>query len=205
MDKENIIELLQMKFGKIIEINSDKRSRVRVSDTETGIESPWLDIITPFTGNNQGIYIDPVLNSEVIYILFSEESGFIYGQIYQSEQTLPGSENQLSLNIDDNNKIIIDKSAKTITAQLDNFTIKGNSQVILDSNTLIKIGENAASAILKGDEWQSLIGDLADSLLEHVHPDPVSGSSGVSPQMTTAIPIFKAGQSATLSTLSKVE
>jgi len=204
MINESLLDLLQVHTGKIIEINTDKRSRVRVEDSEDQLKSPWLDIIYPFTGNNSGIYLDPTLDTEVLYIMFGEQSGFVMGQIYNKDQALPmasGETNQIVLKIDANNKIIIDKSAKTITAQLDEFTIKGNNDLTLDSDTIIKIGEAAVSSILKGEDWQSLINTFLAVVVAHTH----NATVGADTSFTVPWASFQSGQPATLSTLSKVE
>ena len=208
---QSILDLLQVNYGKIIEINTDKRSQVKIKDLEDDWISPWLDIIFPFVGNDSGIFLDPAVGIEVVYFMMGEKAGFVFGSIYNKDRTLPGGENHITLKIDDKNKIVIDKSAKTITAQLDTFTIKGNDVLTLDSDTLIKIGESAASAIMKGPEYHNLINTLADVLTNHVHPVPLvtvgtgAAVAGLSTEVGVAVTAFKAGQSATLSTLSKVE
>jgi hypothetical protein len=170
MRNDEIIDKIGLKIGKITEIDSNNRTRVLLEDLETKEETPWCNFLFPYAGNAKGMFIDHAVGDKVLYTLFSDTQGFIFGQYYTKDDTVPGSENNDVLHqIDANNFLGVDKTAKAL---------KANYESVL-------LGQWPTEKAVLGDILQGILEDLIDQIL--LITQAVSGANTVGPLANKAL------------------
>lgn len=149
MEMNEIINHIGLKIGEITEIDPDNRTRVLLKDLETKEETPWCNFLFSYAGNGKGIFLDHAIGDKVLFTLFSDEQGFIFGQYYAKGDTVPGSENNDILHqIDSSNFLGVDKVSKTLKCNYDN----------------VELGQSPTEKAVLGDQLKSVIEDLIDIL-----------------------------------------
>lgn len=200
MEMNEIINHIGLKIGEITEIDPDNRTRVLLKDLETKEETPWCNFLFSYAGNGKGIFLDHAIGDKVLFTLFSDEQGFIFGQYYAKGDTVPGSENNDVLHqINSSNFLGVDKVSKTLKCNYDNIEAKGATKLLLDSDISILLGENGVDFLIKGTAFVSLFNTLVGVISSHSH------GLAADPALVTACTNFVAGVNNTLSTLAKVE
>lgn len=115
-----------LRFGIVSQINPiSVQARVKFGDDES--TSFWLPILQTKTMKDK-FYAMPDVGEQVVCLMDeNSEDGVILGSIYSTEDTpLITTEKQISLNLDNNSLINIDKETNTLTITFQNINLNGN-------------------------------------------------------------------------------
>ena len=115
-----------LRFGIVSQINPiTVQARVSFEDDES--ISFWLSILQTKTLKDK-FYIMPDIGEQVACLMDeNSEDGVILGAIYSSEDVpIVNSEKQISLNLENNSLINIDKETNTLTITFENINLNGN-------------------------------------------------------------------------------
>lgn len=115
-----------LRFGIVSQINS-LLAQARVSFGDDESTSFWLPILQTKTLKDK-FYSMPDIGEQVVCLMDeNSEDGVILGAIYSSED-VPAvtSEKQISLNLENNSLINIDKETNTLTITFQNINLNGN-------------------------------------------------------------------------------
>lgn len=115
-----------LRFGIVSQINPDlAQARVNFGDDDS--TSFWLPIVQTKTFKDKS-YVIPDIGEQVACLMDeNSEDGVILGAIY-STVDVPAvvSEKQISLNLENNSLINIDKETNTLTITFQNINLNGN-------------------------------------------------------------------------------
>jgi hypothetical protein len=136
--KDEIYNNVLPRVGKVIEINSENRALILCEDKESGIETPWLMMVVPWAGNEQGQFFDIAIGEEVVYTLQNTDSGFAWGRPgYVKGETPPGAVGKDVLHqIDKDNKLEITRSSKEFLIALTKLIIQLSGELDIDADTV---------------------------------------------------------------------
>lgn len=115
-----------LRFGIVSQINSALvQARVSFEDDES--TSFWLPILQTKTLKDK-FYIMPDIGEQVVCLMDeNSEDGVILGAVYSTEDTpVITSEKQISLNLENNSLINIDKETNSLTITFKNINLNGN-------------------------------------------------------------------------------
>ena len=115
-----------LRFGIVSQINPVlAQARVNFGDDES--TSYWLPIIQSKTMKDK-FFVMPDIGEEVACLMDeNSEDGVILGAIYSSvDLPVVTSEKQISLNLENNSLINIDKETNTLTITFENINLNGN-------------------------------------------------------------------------------
>lgn len=115
-----------LRFGIVSQINPLlAQARVFFEDDES--TSFWLPVLQTKTLKDK-FYSMPDIGEQVACLMDeNSEDGVILGAIYSSEdKALINSEKQISLNLENNSLINIDKETNTLTVSFPNINLNGN-------------------------------------------------------------------------------
>ena len=115
-----------LRFGIISQINPQTvQARVKFGDDES--TSFWLPILQTKTMKDK-FYAMPDIGEQVVCLMDeNSEDGVILGSIYSAEDTpVISTEKQISLNLDNNSLINIDKETNTLTVTFQHINLNGN-------------------------------------------------------------------------------
>ena len=115
-----------LRFGIVSQINPiSVQSRVKFGDDES--TSFWLPILQTKTMKDK-FYAMPDIGEQVVCLMDeNSEDGVVLGSIYSTEDTpLITTEKQISLNLENNSLINIDKETNTLTVTFQNINLNGN-------------------------------------------------------------------------------
>lgn len=126
-----------LRFGIVSQINPiSVQARVKFGDDES--TSFWLPILQTKTMNDK-FYAMPDIGEQVVCLMDeNSEDGVVLGSIYSTEDTpVITTEKQISLNMDNNSLINIDKETNTLTVAFQNINLNGNinhNGVLINTN-----------------------------------------------------------------------
>ena len=126
-----------LRFGIVSQINPiSVQARVKFGDDES--TSFWLPILQTKTMNDK-FYAMPDIGEQVVCLMDeNSEDGVVLGSIYSTEDTpVITTEKQISLNLDNNSLINIDKKTNTLTVAFQNINLNGNinhNGVLINTN-----------------------------------------------------------------------
>ena len=126
-----------LRFGIVSQINPiSVQARVKFSDDES--TSFWLPILQTKTMKDK-FYTMPDIGEQVVCLMDeNSEDGVVIGSIYSTEDTpVITTEKQISLNLDNNSLINIDKETNTLTVAFQNINLNGNinhNGVLINTN-----------------------------------------------------------------------
>ena len=115
-----------LRFGIVSQINLLlAQARVFFEDDES--TSFWLPVLQTKTLKDK-FYAMPDINEQVVCLMDeNSEDGVILGAIYSTEDVpVINSEKQISLNLENNSLINIDKETNTLTVSFQNINLNGN-------------------------------------------------------------------------------
>ena len=115
-----------LRFGIVSQINPQTvQARVKFGDDES--TSFWLPILQTKTMKDK-FYAMPDIGEQVVCLMDeNSEDGVVLGSIYSTEDTpLITTEKQISLNLENNSLINIDKETNTLTVTFQNINLNGN-------------------------------------------------------------------------------
>ncbi len=115
-----------LRFGIISQINPQTvQARVIFGDDES--TSFWLPILQTKTMKDK-FYAMPDIGEQVVCLMDeNSEDGVVLGSIYSTEDTpVINTEKQISLNLENNSLINIDKETNTLTVTFQNINLNGN-------------------------------------------------------------------------------
>lgn len=115
-----------LRFGIVSQINPDlAQARVNFGDDDS--TSFWLPILQTKTFKDK-FYSIPDIGEQVACLMDeNSEDGVILGSIYSTEDVpVITSEKQISLNLENNSLINIDKETNTLTITFQNINLNGN-------------------------------------------------------------------------------
>lgn len=115
-----------LRFGIVSQINPVLvQARVNFGDDDS--TSFWLPILQTKTLKDK-FYSIPDIGEQVACLMDeNSEDGVILGAIYSTEDTpIVTSEKQISLNLENNSLINIDKETNTLTVSFENINFNGN-------------------------------------------------------------------------------
>ena len=115
-----------LRFGIVSQINPiSVQARVKFGDDES--TSFWLPILQTKTMKDK-FYAMPDIGEQVVCLMDeNSEDGVIIGSIYSTEDTpVVSTEKQISLNLDNNSLINIDKETNTLTVTFQHINLNGN-------------------------------------------------------------------------------
>lgn len=115
-----------LRFGIVSQINPQVvQARVKFGDDES--TSFWLPILQTKTMKDK-FYAMPDIGEQVVCLMDeNSEDGVVLGSIYSAEDTPTiTTEKQISLNLDNNSLINIDKETNTLTITFQNINLNGN-------------------------------------------------------------------------------
>ena len=115
-----------LRFGIVSQINPQVvQARVKFGDDES--TSFWLPILQTKTMKDK-FYAMPDIGEQVVCLMDeNSEDGVVLGSIYSTEDTpLITTEKQISLNLENNSLINIDKETNTLTVTFQNINLNGN-------------------------------------------------------------------------------
>ncbi len=115
-----------LRFGIVSQINPVlAQARVNFGDDDS--TSFWLPILQTKTLKDK-FYSIPDIGEQVACLMDeNSEDGVILGSIYSTEDTpVIASEKQISLNLENNSLINIDKETNTLTVTFQNINLNGN-------------------------------------------------------------------------------
>lgn len=115
-----------LRFGIISQINPQAvQARVKFGDDES--TSFWLPILQTKTMKDK-FYAMPDIGEQVVCLMDeNSEDGVVLGSIYSTEDTpVINTEKQISLNLDNNSLINIDKETNTLTVTFQHINLNGN-------------------------------------------------------------------------------
>lgn len=115
-----------LRFGIVSQINPVlAQARVNFGDDDS--TSFWLPILQTKTMKDK-FYSIPDIGEQVACLMDeNSEDGVILGAIYSTEDTpVVTSEKQISLNLENNAQINIDKETNTLTVTFQNINLNGN-------------------------------------------------------------------------------
>lgn len=115
-----------LRFGIVSQINPVlAQARVNFGDDDS--TSFWLPILQTKTLKDKFYSIPDVGEQVACFMDENSEDGVILGAIYSSEDTpVITSEKQISLNLENNALINIDKETNTLTITFQNINLNGN-------------------------------------------------------------------------------
>ena len=143
-----------LRFGIVSQINPiSVQARVKFGDDES--TSFWLPILQTKTMKDK-FYAMPDIGEQVVCLMDeNSEDGVVLGSIYSTEDTpVFTTEKQISLNLDNNSLINIDKETNTLTVAFQNINLNGN------------INHNGVLINTNGIKSNSDISDKASSMQE---------------------------------------
>lgn len=126
-----------LRFGIVSQINPQVvQARVKFGDDES--TSFWLPILQTKTMKDK-FYAMPDIGEQVVCLMDeNSEDGVVLGSIYSAEDTpVINTEKQISLNLDNNSLINIDKETNTLTVAFQNINLNGNinhNGVLINTN-----------------------------------------------------------------------
>ena len=126
-----------LRFGIVSQINPiSVQARVKFGDDES--TSFWLPILQTKTMKDK-FYAMPDIGEQVVCLMDeNSEDGVVLGSIYSTEDTpVITTEKQISLNMDNNSLINIDKETNTLTVAFQNINLNGNinhNGVLINTN-----------------------------------------------------------------------
>lgn len=115
-----------LRFGIVTQIDSiNVQARVNFGDDE--LVSYWIPILQTKTLKDK-FYVMPDIGEQVVCLMDdNSEDGVILGSIYSSVDTpVITNEKQISLNLENNSLINIDKNTDTLTITFKNINLNGN-------------------------------------------------------------------------------
>ncbi len=115
-----------LRFGIVSQIDSILvQARVNFGDDDS--TSFWLPILQTKTMKDK-FYSIPDIGEQVVCLMDeNSEDGVILGSIYSTEDVpVVTSEKQISLNLENNAQINIDKETNTLTVAFQNINLNGN-------------------------------------------------------------------------------
>lgn len=115
-----------LRFGIVTQINPiNVQARVSFEDDDS--ISYWLPVMQTKTLKDK-FYSMPDIGEQVVCLMDeNSEDGVILGSIYSSVDTpTVTNENQISLNLENNSLINIDKNTDTLTITFKNINLNGN-------------------------------------------------------------------------------
>lgn len=115
-----------LRFGIISQINPQTvQARVIFGDDES--TSFWLPILQTKTMKDK-FYAMPDIGEQVVCLMDeNSEDGVVLGSIYSTEDTpVVSTEKQISLNLENNSLINIDKETNTLTVTFQHINLNGN-------------------------------------------------------------------------------
>ena len=115
-----------LRFGIISQINPQTvQARVIFGDDES--TSFWLPILQTKTMKDK-FYAMPDIGEQVVCLMDeNSEDGVVLGSIYSTEDTpVINTEKQISLNLENNSLINIDKETNTLTVTFQHINLNGN-------------------------------------------------------------------------------
>lgn len=115
-----------LRFGIVSQINPQVvQARVKFGDDES--TSFWLPILQTKTMKDK-FYAMPDIGEQVVCLMDeNSEDGVVLGSIYSTEDTpLITTEKQISLNLENNSLINIDKETNTLTVTFQHINLNGN-------------------------------------------------------------------------------
>lgn len=115
-----------LRFGIVSQINPTLvQARVNFGDDDS--TSFWLPVLQSKTMKDK-FYLMPDIGEEVACLMDeNSEDGVILGAVYSSEDVpVVTSEKQISLNLENNSLINIDKETNTLTITFQNINLNGN-------------------------------------------------------------------------------
>ena len=115
-----------LRFGIISQINPQTvQARVKFGDDES--TSFWIPILQTKTMKDK-FYAMPDIGEQVVCLMDeNSEDGVVLGSIYSTEDTpVINTEKQISLNLENNSLINIDKETNTLTVTFQNINLNGN-------------------------------------------------------------------------------
>jgi uncharacterized protein involved in type VI secretion and phage assembly len=199
------------KYRGTVSDNADPKSIARIKAKVPEVlgdeESGWALPALPYAGDNMGLHLVPAAGAGV-WIEF--EAGDLARPIWSGcwwpEQTLPKneqsadatpklkilrSEEGLIIALDDDAKTITlsDQSAGnllTIKTQDGQITLKAATKIVVEAPQ-IELVENAAHALVFGDDLLQFLNTLVTTFNTHLHPGETAGPYPVTP-MTPASP-----------------
>ena len=115
-----------LRFGIVSQINP-LTVQARVNFQDDNSTSYWLPILQTKTLKDK-FFVMPDINEQVVCLMDeNSEDGVILGSVYSSvDKPVITSEKQISINLEDNSLINIDKETKTLTICFENIKITGN-------------------------------------------------------------------------------
>lgn len=115
-----------LRFGIVSQINP-LLAQVRVNFGDDDSTSFWLSVLQTKTLKDK-FYSMPDIGEQVVCLMDeNSEDGVILGAIYSSEDVpIVTSEKQISLNLENNSLINIDKETNTLTITFENINLNGN-------------------------------------------------------------------------------
>ncbi len=143
-----------LRFGIISQINPQTvQARVKFGDDES--TSFWLPILQTKTMKDK-FYAMPDIGEQVVCLMDeNSEDGVVLGSIYSTEDTpVINTEKQISLNLENNSLINIDKETNTLTVTFQHINLNGN------------INHNGTLINTNGIKSDSDITDKASSMQE---------------------------------------
>lgn len=115
-----------LRFGIVSQINPQTvQARVKFGDDES--TSFWLPILQTKTMKDK-FYAMPDIGEQVVCLMDeNSEDGVVLGSIYSTEDTpVINTEKQISLNLENNSLINIDKETNTLTVTFQHINLNGN-------------------------------------------------------------------------------
>lgn len=115
-----------LRFGIVSQINP-LLAQARVNFGDDDSTSFWLAVLQTKTLKDK-FYSMPDIGEQVVCLMDeNSEDGVILGAIYSSEDVpIVTSEKQISLNLENNSLINIDKETNTLTVTFENINFNGN-------------------------------------------------------------------------------
>lgn len=115
-----------LRFGIVSQINP-LLAQARVNFGDDDSTSFWLSVLQTKTLKDK-FYSMPDIGEQVVCLMDeNSEDGVILGAIYSSEDVpIVTSEKQISLNLENNSLINIDKETNTLTITFENISLNGN-------------------------------------------------------------------------------
>lgn len=115
-----------LRFGIVSQINP-LLAQARVNFGDDDSTSFWLPVLQTKTLKDK-FYSMPDIGEQVVCLMDeNSEDGVILGAIYSSEDVpIVTSEKQISLNLENNSLINIDKETNTLTVTFENINLNGN-------------------------------------------------------------------------------
>ncbi len=155
-----------LRFGIISQINPELvQAKVRFEDDES--TSYWLPILQTKTLKDK-YYSMPNEGEQVVCLMDENcEDGVILGAIYSSaDAPVVKNEKEISLNLEDNSLININKETQTLTISFKNIRLIGN----IDHDGILKNTKGISSDAEVSDKT-STMQTIRDTYNGHSHPD----------------------------------